>query len=394
MNRSEIQREIVRLSPWPRLVQVAEGVYTIPLQEWNKHGNAISHQHFITQLLRDVFDDFGISPDDRTLLDYGCNCGWLSMSLRRFGFEHVTGVDISERWIEQAKFLASASELGGLDFLHGGEEALATLPPVDVTCCLGVLNHTCSPMALLEKLQEKTKETLILDCNCLVKANNAEVEEGATDAGTIAAHFRKGRGLVFDYSKQAVRNLLLSVGFETVYERVLPVALPRKGYYIRRVFFVANCNTKTNSSDALQLDVLYNDIGPGSYVQDATFPIEKCIPRKNTTVDTRNVQMSTQPEHLRKAYLDFMKRNPDKRFYIWGTGSLYTSLQEVFPRDRVLAFIENDTSKVGYKIEGIPVVTPIEASRMGGEAILIASHAKKKIMQQIPYVFQGKIQIP
>ncbi|SKA73928.1 Methyltransferase domain-containing protein [Paucidesulfovibrio gracilis DSM 16080] len=394
MDRAEIEREIERLSPWPRLVQLADKLYTIPQQEWNKHSNAISHQHFVTQLLRDVFDDFDITPDEKTLLDYGCNCGWLSMSLRRFGFEHVTGVDVSERWIEQANFLASACKLDRLHFIHGGEEVLDTVPQVDITCCLGVLNHTCSPVLLLEKLREKTKTKLILDCNCLVKENSVEVEEGANDAGTIAAHFRKGRGLVFDYSKQAVRNLLLSAGFETVYERVLPVSLPRKGYYIRRVFFVANCDTKTNSSDALQLDILYNDIGPGSYVQDATFPIEKCIPRKNTMVDTRNVQLSTQPEHLRKAYLDFMKRNPDKRFYIWGTGSLYTSLQEIFPRDRILAFIENDTSKVGHKIEGIPVVTPIEASRMGGEAILVASHAKKKILKQIPYVFQGKVQIP
>jgi tRNA (mo5U34)-methyltransferase len=91
-------------------------------------------------------------------LDIGCNAGFYSFELAKRGAD-VLGVDIDERYLDQARW--AASEMGlqdAVDFRRMGVYDLARLDeqPFDVVLFLGVLYHLRHPLLALDLVAEKT----------------------------------------------------------------------------------------------------------------------------------------------------------------------------------------------------------------------------------------------
>lgn len=103
-------------------------------------------------------------PEDlsgATVLDIGCNGGFYSLQLKRRGATRVLGIDIDDRYLNQARF---ASRTLGLDVEF---EKLSVYDvdriegQFDFVIFMGVFYHLRYPLYALDKLMKKVKGTLI-----------------------------------------------------------------------------------------------------------------------------------------------------------------------------------------------------------------------------------------
>src|SRR5213596_1993082 len=92
----QIQENIQRLGKWFHNINL-RGVQTAP-------------DHFLGDYPSVKFKSFAHAiPKDltgKTVLDIGCNAGFYSIEMKKRGADRVLGVDLDERYLNQARFAA------------------------------------------------------------------------------------------------------------------------------------------------------------------------------------------------------------------------------------------------------------------------------------------------
>lgn len=247
MDSDKIKNALDVLKPWYYLVNISDDVYTIPKDKWSDFRFTITHQHYITRMLQSVLAHLPWDRRDLSVLDYGCNCGWLSFLLADAGFRRVTGYDVYPKYIDQALFLADAKRTAGVSFDAELDRVLSQ-GPYDMTLCLGVLNHTEDPVGLLRRIAECTSRCLILDVNCFVPSAAIPLTVGpkSSHEALLGCNFNPkfdgsdGYNLEIQLSRQAVTAMLYRAGFFPVFEVATPLSQPSDlKYYTNRFFAVA-----------------------------------------------------------------------------------------------------------------------------------------------------------
>ncbi len=98
----------------------------------------------------------------RTVLDIGCNAGFYSIEMKRRGADRVLGVDWDERYLTQARFAASISDVE-VEFRHLSVYDVARLRErFDVVLFMGVLYHLRHPLLALDLLHEHVTRDLLV----------------------------------------------------------------------------------------------------------------------------------------------------------------------------------------------------------------------------------------
>ena len=90
-----------------------------------------------------------------SVLDIGCNGGFYSIELKRRGASRVLGVDVDDRYLEQARF---ASQTLGLDieFAKCSVYDVDSIPgKFDFVLFMGVFYHLRYPLFALDKVIKK-----------------------------------------------------------------------------------------------------------------------------------------------------------------------------------------------------------------------------------------------
>ncbi|HEU4417112.1 MAG TPA: TIGR04290 family methyltransferase [Candidatus Angelobacter sp.] len=96
-----------------------------------------------------------------SVLDIGCNGGFHSIELKKRGASRVLGVDVDDRYLEQARF---ASGVLGLDieFAKCSVYDVDSIPGrFDYVLFMGVFYHLRYPLFALDKVIKKVEGTLI-----------------------------------------------------------------------------------------------------------------------------------------------------------------------------------------------------------------------------------------
>lgn len=73
----------------------------------------------------------------------------------------------------------------------------------------------------------------------------------------------------------------------------------------------------------------------------------------------------------------------DNKYLLFGTGDYYERYKKWFPKESVLALMDNSPEKQGRKIDGLPVMAPKEALRLPYERIVILSFYVKEMRRQL-----------
>lgn len=96
-----------------------------------------------------------------TVLDIGCNGGFYSIEMKRRGATRVLGIDVDDRYLNQARF--AAETLGcNIEFEKRSVYAVDQIPgQFDFVLFMGVFYHLRYPLYALDRVIKKVRGTLV-----------------------------------------------------------------------------------------------------------------------------------------------------------------------------------------------------------------------------------------
>lgn len=169
MDNESIGRELRRLAPFHHDVALPGGQRT-HVGDMSRRAVEVSR---VDTLLRHAFpaieETLGGSWTGLRVLDVGCNAGGFAVECARRGAQHVLGIDVVERYLEQARFIRDAWDLSNLDFRKLAVEEIsdAGIGTFDVTLCFGLLYHLEDPVGAMRRIATVTTSVLVVDTNLL-----------------------------------------------------------------------------------------------------------------------------------------------------------------------------------------------------------------------------------
>lgn len=249
MARGEIEAELKRLAPFHHKISLPHGLSTYdPAQSLRRR-----EQTRLEALTKHAFpalvERCGGTLDGKRVIDIACNAGGFSVEAARLGASHVLGIDVAERYIEQANFVKRAL---GMEQLEFRKMAMEDCDPdntgmFDISFCFGILYHLEDPVLAMKKLSSVTREIMLVDASLiktplrrgsLWKMSVPRVVESGDK--TTTALWRTEKRCQFKPNAKAVVELLNFLGFPHV-----EILSPWKGglelrYYTKkRVTFLA-----------------------------------------------------------------------------------------------------------------------------------------------------------
>lgn len=99
----------------------------------------------------------GVTPKDKTVLDLGCNDGWIGRYCLEEGAKRVVGVDRNWRYLEETRKKGVETRLLDLDQLnrlHGR---------FDLVLCLATLQHLKDPARAVKEMARLTRGEFVLE---------------------------------------------------------------------------------------------------------------------------------------------------------------------------------------------------------------------------------------
>ncbi len=131
----------------------------------NLHGVQTAPHHFLGDFPNIKWRPIAHAiPQDLTgarVLDIGCNGGFYSIQMKQRGAEYVLGIDVDDRYLEQARFAAKTLGLD-IDLRKLSLYAIDQIPgEFDYIMFMGVFYHLRYPLFALDKVIKKMRGKLI-----------------------------------------------------------------------------------------------------------------------------------------------------------------------------------------------------------------------------------------
>jgi tRNA (mo5U34)-methyltransferase len=152
LSRAEIRDRAAALGEWFHNIDL-DGVATAPNHFLNDYPN-VKWRRFAHAIPADL--------SGRTVLDIGCNGGFYSIEMKRRGADRVLGLDVDERYLQQARF---AAEVTGQDieFRQMSVYDVAALGErFDIVLFMGVLYHLRHPLLALDLIHDHVAQDLLI----------------------------------------------------------------------------------------------------------------------------------------------------------------------------------------------------------------------------------------
>jgi len=120
--------------------------------DWNQYAASRSAArnrwvHLHHRLVTDVFVDYASRlPLDLRVLDAGCGNGFFMQVLRDLGFQHISGIDISDPWLDECR----------RKNLNVGKQAIEDINPehqYDLILLMDVIEHLVCPLTAVARLR-------------------------------------------------------------------------------------------------------------------------------------------------------------------------------------------------------------------------------------------------
>jgi tRNA (mo5U34)-methyltransferase len=148
---AELTRQIQGMGDWFHNINL-HGVYTAP-------------NHFLGDFPNikwsKVRGEIPLNLEGASVLDIGCNAGFYSIEMKRRGASHVLGIDVDDRYLNQARFAAQTLGLE-IEFRRCSVYELDSIPgQFDFVVFMGVFYHLRYPLLGLDLAVKKVGGKLI-----------------------------------------------------------------------------------------------------------------------------------------------------------------------------------------------------------------------------------------
>jgi len=165
LSQDQIRRRVAELGQWFHNLDLG-GVKTAP-------------DHFLGDYPEVKWQRFASSiPDDLTgksVLDVGCNAGFYSIQMKRRGADRVVGIDMDEKYLDQARFAAKVSG-AEIEFRNLSVYRVAELhEKFDLVLFMGVLYHLRHPLLALDLLHEHVVADLLV-AQSMLRGSSESIE--------------------------------------------------------------------------------------------------------------------------------------------------------------------------------------------------------------------------
>jgi len=165
--REELERRIQELGEW--------------FHNLNLHGVSTAPHHFLGDFPNVKWKRIAAQiPQDlsgATVLDIGCNAGFYSMELKRRGAARVLGVDVDDRYLNQARFASQLMDLE-VEFLKCSVYDVDQIPgKFDYVLFMGVFYHLRYPLYALDKIITKVQDKLVFQTMVRGAQTSPQLEE-------------------------------------------------------------------------------------------------------------------------------------------------------------------------------------------------------------------------
>jgi len=169
-DRTVIEKQIRQLGDWFHNIDLC-GVPTAPNHFLGDFPN-IKWQHISVALPADLAGAH--------VLDIGCNGGFYSIEMKRRGAERVLGIDVDDRYLNQARF--AAQTLGvEIEFeKRSVYEADAIAGQFDYVFFMGIFYHLRYPVFALDKVVKKIRREGRLVFQSMLRGSS-DIEQWAED---------------------------------------------------------------------------------------------------------------------------------------------------------------------------------------------------------------------
>jgi tRNA (mo5U34)-methyltransferase len=224
MTEPEIAAEVERLRPFHHRIELPYGLNTFDEAVSRRPVEGIRVGSFVRHAYPALKARYGGTLAGKRVLDVGCNCGGFSVEAAKAGATRVVGIDLAERYIEQANLVRSALQLEQAEFRVMAIEEVGpdTLGMFDVVLCLGVLYHLESPVAAMRSLASVCEDVMLVDTNItkhrwLKKPYwRTNVPDPGREDDTTSAWRADRRVFQLTPNEAAVEQLLRFLGFASV----------------------------------------------------------------------------------------------------------------------------------------------------------------------------------
>lgn len=151
IDRTALARRIEELGEWFHNLDL-HGVRTAPNHFLGDFPN-IKWKHLANVIPQNL--------TGATVLDIGCNGGFYCMEMKKRGAERVLGIDVDDRYLNQARF--AAEQLGlDIEFEKRSVYEVASLSgQFDYVIFMGVFYHLRYPLYALDNIVKKVGKTLV-----------------------------------------------------------------------------------------------------------------------------------------------------------------------------------------------------------------------------------------
>jgi tRNA (mo5U34)-methyltransferase len=165
MRKEEIREGLRRLGPFAHEIELPFGLTThVPELSWREL-ERVRLPALKELMWPALLDHFGGSLAGLRVLDTGCNCGGFTVEAAASGAKYVLGIDVVDRYLEQAIFVKDVLDLGNAEFRNLSVDDLDPdeVGHFDVVLCLGLLYHFQNPVLSMQKLAAVTAQMMVID---------------------------------------------------------------------------------------------------------------------------------------------------------------------------------------------------------------------------------------
>lgn len=257
MMKNSVEKKLKQLGHWHFLVELESEVFTIPREQWGTHWHTIITQDYTTRVLFPLVDMLNKNEiGNTTIIDIGCNEGWLSLIFQRMGFKRIVGIDANEANIKKANFLKEHFNLKNVEFHVSDINNFKTNEKFDFSIMLGVVNHTNNPVGILRNIHSFTEKYLILDtdsfCEDFIETSREPIFDTdiSSVSGNMRCHFERAHqttsysegNLVFQYSRRAIQLMMSYAGFDNILHVPQKIYAPPHYKNDKRIMLVGRKN--------------------------------------------------------------------------------------------------------------------------------------------------------
>jgi len=166
-NPGELARRIAELGDW--------------FHNLDLHGVSTAPNHFLGDFpnvkWRCICPEIPADLSGATVLDIGCNAGFYSLQMKRRGAKRVLGIDVDDRYLNQARFAAQTLGLG-IEFEKHSVYDVDQIPgKFDFVLFMGVFYHLRYPLLALDRVIKKIGGKLIFQSMIRGSENVRQWEE-------------------------------------------------------------------------------------------------------------------------------------------------------------------------------------------------------------------------